>query len=112
MLFNLMFLEQRITVLGIFAFYVNCIVVFLFGFRCVYLYNHGMRFFLLLVLCQGGEEASSLKLTSGRECARAIFKQEGIKGFYSGLSVNLVRGVGGALLLVGYDEVKVIIESL
>lgn len=53
-----------------------------------------------------------MKLTSGRECARAIFKLEGVKGFYSGLSVNLVRGVGGALLLVGYDEVKLILERL
>ena len=33
-------------------------------------------------------------------------------GFYKGFSANLVRGVGGALLLVGYDEGKVRIMTL
>ena len=35
----------------------------------------------------------------------------GYTGFYKGFSANLVRGVGGALLLVGYDEGKVIIMT-
>jgi hypothetical protein len=30
----------------------------------------------------------------------------GIRGFYQGLTANIFRGVGGALLLVGYDEAQ------
>ena len=35
-----------------------------------------------------------------------IMKEEGIRGLYSGLSANLIRGVSGSVLLVGYDELK------
>jgi solute carrier family 25 (adenine nucleotide translocator) protein 4/5/6/31 len=44
------------------------------------------------------------------DCFRQILKQEGIRGLFSGLSVNLFRGISGALLLVGYDEVKKIMN--
>ena len=40
-----------------------------------------------------------------------ILREEGIRGVYSGLSANLIRGVSGAVLLVGYDEVKRILET-
>ena len=48
---------------------------------------------------------------STRGCIKEIFQKEGLVGFYSGLSVNLVRGIGGALLLVGYDEMKIMLRS-
>ena len=37
---------------------------------------------------------------------RRIWIEEGIRGFYLGIGPNLVRSVGGALLLVSYDEFK------
>lgn len=43
---------------------------------------------------------------NGRDCLRNILRTEGWRGLFSGLSVNLVRGVSGALLLVCYDEAK------
>lgn len=43
---------------------------------------------------------------NGRECLRHILHTEGWRGLFSGLSVNLVRGISGALLLVFYDEAK------
>lgn len=48
---------------------------------------------------------------NGRECFRYVLRNEGVKGLYSGLVINLVRGVSGALLLVCYDEVKKIVNT-
>jgi solute carrier family 25 (adenine nucleotide translocator) protein 4/5/6/31 len=65
---------------------------------------------MCVTILQGTADAGELEVISGRQCVRQIIRTEGLKGFYSGLSVNLVRGVGGALLLVGYDEVKKIVD--
>lgn len=35
-----------------------------------------------------------------------ILREEGYRGLFAGLSVNLVRGMGGSILLVGYDIIK------
>jgi hypothetical protein len=43
---------------------------------------------------------------SARECLRHLLRSEGVRGLYSGLGINLIRGVSGALLLVCYDEAK------
>ena len=43
---------------------------------------------------------------SGFHAFTRIMKEEGIRGLYSGLSANLIRGVSGSVLLVGYDEIK------
>jgi hypothetical protein len=42
----------------------------------------------------------------GVDCLVKILKHEGPRGLFHGLSANLLRGVGGTLLLVGYDEAK------
>jgi solute carrier family 25 (mitochondrial adenine nucleotide translocator), member 4/5/6/31 len=39
-------------------------------------------------------------------CTRIMWQQEGIRGFYLGIGPNLVRSVGTALLLVGYDRIR------
>ncbi|CAM9865797.1 unnamed protein product [Phaeothamnion confervicola] len=44
-------------------------------------------------------------------CAVSVWRGEGVRGFYRGLSANLVRGGGGALLLVLYDEIRAAIRS-
>ena len=43
---------------------------------------------------------------SGWDCLRRILAEEGVRGLFAGLSVNLVRGVTGAILLVAYDDFK------
>ena len=48
---------------------------------------------------------------NGRHCFRHILKTEGWKGLFSGLSVNIVRGISGALLLVFYDDVKNLLKQ-
>ena len=48
---------------------------------------------------------------NARECLRHVLRNEGIKGLYAGLGINLIRGVSGALLLVCYDEIKALTQS-
>lgn len=64
------------------------------------------------VCVHGSSTGSSPSIThtrrklTGWECARVIVREEGVRGLFQGLSMNLVRGLGGAMLLVGYDEIK------
>jgi solute carrier family 25 (mitochondrial adenine nucleotide translocator), member 4/5/6/31 len=48
---------------------------------------------------------------SGLDCARKVLRSEGVRGFYPGIGVNVARGVSGALLLIGYDEIKAMLHS-
>ena len=41
-------------------------------------------------------------------CFTSILKKEGAKGLYKGLVPELFRGVGGSLVIVAYDRIKVI----
>ena len=43
---------------------------------------------------------------NGWHCFLTIFREQGVRGFYKGLGPNIVRSVGGALLLVAYDTVR------
>ena len=40
------------------------------------------------------------------DCVRHVLAHEGAAGFYRGYGANLLRGLGGALILVLYDEVR------
>lgn len=40
------------------------------------------------------------------ECWRKILKDEGSKAFFKGAWSNVIRGMGGAFVLVLYDEIK------
>jgi solute carrier family 25 (adenine nucleotide translocator) protein 4/5/6/31 len=42
------------------------------------------------------------------DCARQVFAKEGVKGMYKGMIPELFRGVGGSLVIVIYDRIKVI----
>lgn len=39
-------------------------------------------------------------------CLSRILLEEGLRGLFRGLGTNLIRGMSGTLLLVGYDELK------
>lgn len=40
------------------------------------------------------------------DCWGKIYKSEGGAGFFKGAFSNVLRGTGGALVLVLYDEIK------
>jgi len=44
------------------------------------------------------------------DCFAKIAKNEGIGAFFKGAGANILRGAGGALVLVGYDYIKDIIN--
>ncbi|CAM9735407.1 unnamed protein product [Discosporangium mesarthrocarpum] len=62
------------------------------------------------MMMQAGREKPLYK--TSLDCVRTIWAHEGYRGFYRGLSVNLVRGVGGSALLVLYDEIRLVLGNL
>merc|ERR1712106_442917 len=44
--------------------------------------------------------------TGTADCAVKIVKDEGVGAIFKGFAANVLRTLGGALVLVGYDEIK------
>lgn len=44
-------------------------------------------------------------------CAATIVKDEGISAMFKGFAANVLRTLGGALVLVGYDEIKALMAD-
>jgi len=42
------------------------------------------------------------------DCFNKVMKSEGFAGIYKGMIPELFRGVGGSLVIVAYDRIKVI----
>eukprot|EP01038_Epipyxis_sp_PR26KG_P007081 gene7081-9665_t len=49
---------------------------------------------------------NSIRYSGAWDCWKSILKHEGFRGLFSGYSANLIRGISGPFLLVGYDEMK------
>ncbi|KFG56647.1 putative ADP/ATP carrier protein [Toxoplasma gondii RUB] len=45
------------------------------------------------------------------DCAGRIAREEGVTAYYKGCASNIVRGVGCAIVLVLYDEMKRFVAS-
>uniref|UniRef100_A0A8C8SVK7 ADP/ATP translocase n=1 Tax=Pelusios castaneus TaxID=367368 RepID=A0A8C8SVK7_9SAUR len=56
------------------------------------------------MMMQSGEAERQYKGTI--DCFLKIYKQEGLKAFFRGAFSNVLRGTGGALVLVLYDKIK------
>ncbi|XP_065261263.1 ADP/ATP translocase 4 [Emys orbicularis] len=56
------------------------------------------------MMMQSGEAERQYKGTI--DCFFKIYKQEGLKAFFRGAFSNILRGTGGALVLVLYDKIK------
>ena len=55
------------------------------------------------------EKPKAERLYSGSfDCFTKVLKTGGVKELYGGMLPELVRGVGGSLVIVGYDRIKVI----
>jgi solute carrier family 25 (adenine nucleotide translocator) protein 4/5/6/31 len=59
-----------------------------------------------MMMMAGRKNQGELQYTSTVDCWKKVYQQEGLKGFFKGAWSNVIRGAGGALVLVLYDEVK------
>lgn len=62
-----------------------------------------------MMMMSGKKASSEIMYTSSADCFKKIMQNEGVKGFYKGALANVLRGFGGALVLVFYDEFKKLI---
>lgn len=59
-----------------------------------------------MMMMSGRKNVSELQYKNTLDCWRKVYADEGMKGFFKGAWSNVIRGAGGALVLVLYDEVK------
>jgi len=58
------------------------------------------------MMMQSGRKGADIMYTSTIDCWRKVYAQEGGSAFFKGAFSNVLRGTGGALVLVLYDELK------
>ncbi|VCW91066.1 unnamed protein product [Gulo gulo] len=58
------------------------------------------------MMMQSGRKGADIMYKGTVDCWRKIFKDEGGKAFFKGAWSNVLRGMGGAFVLVLYDELK------
>ncbi|XP_034255809.1 ADP,ATP carrier protein 1-like [Thrips palmi] len=61
------------------------------------------------MMMQAGRKKAEVMYTSTLDCWRKLYAQEGANAFFKGAFSNVLRGTGGALVLVFYDEIKKLI---
>jgi len=60
------------------------------------------------MMMQSGRKGADIMYKNTIDCWRKIAQQEGGGAFFKGAFSNILRGTGGALVLVLYDELKVL----
>jgi solute carrier family 25 (adenine nucleotide translocator) protein 4/5/6/31 len=58
------------------------------------------------LMMQSGKKGGDIQYTGTMDCIRKIAAQEGPKAFFKGSLSNVIRGTGGALVLVFYDKIQ------
>lgn len=58
------------------------------------------------LMMEAGKTQQERMYHGAMHCCSRIASEEGFRGFYRGLGVNLVRSVSAALVLISYDEFK------
>lgn len=58
------------------------------------------------MMMQSGRKATEIIYKNTLHCWGTIAKQEGTSAFFKGAFSNVLRGTGGAFVLVLYDEIK------
>jgi solute carrier family 25 (adenine nucleotide translocator) protein 4/5/6/31 len=58
------------------------------------------------LMMQSGRTGADIMYTGTMDCFRKILKNEGAKAFFKGSLSNVIRGTGGALVLVFYDKIQ------
>jgi len=58
------------------------------------------------LMMTSGKKGADVMYTGTMDCFRKIYKDEGGKAFFKGCLSNVIRGTGGALVLVFYDKIQ------
>lgn len=58
------------------------------------------------MMMQSGRKGADIQYKGTIDCWTKIFRNEGGSAFFKGAFSNVLRGTGGALVLVFYDELK------
>lgn len=58
------------------------------------------------MMMQTGRAKADIQYRNTMHCWARIFQEEGGAAFFKGAFSNVLRGTGGALVLVLYDEIK------
>jgi len=61
------------------------------------------------LMMQSGRKGGEVMYSGTLDCWRKIAKNEGAGAFFKGAFSNVLRGTGGALVLVMYDEIQVLL---
>jgi len=61
------------------------------------------------MMMQSGRKGGEIMYTGTLDCWRKVAKNEGTGAFFKGAFSNVLRGTGGALVLVMYDEIQVLL---
>jgi len=64
------------------------------------------------MMMQSGRKGGDIMYTSTIDCWRKIAAQEGSGAFFKGAFSNVLRGTGGALVLVLYDEIQLVLFGI
>jgi len=64
------------------------------------------------MMMQSGRKGGDIMYTGTMDCWRKILRDEGGKAFFKGAWSNVLRGMGGAFVLVLYDELKKVLDSV
>jgi len=62
------------------------------------------------MMMQSGLPPAERRYRSTMDCWRKVMSEEGAGAFFKGSLSNVIRGTGGALVLVFYDELKALIS--
>merc|ERR1711970_1558197 len=63
------------------------------------------------MMMQSGRKGADIMYTGTIDCWRKIARDEGGKASFKGALSNVLRGMGGAFVLVLYDELKKVLSS-
>lgn len=61
------------------------------------------------MMMQSGRKGGDIMYKNTMDCWVKVYKQEGTGAFFKGAFSNVLRGTGGALVLVMYDEIQVLL---
>jgi len=51
----------------------------------------------------------AVKYSSSMACGREIIKKEGVTSLFKGAGANILRGIAGAGVLSGYDQLQILV---